>query len=95
MENVLVTGGAGFIGSHVAEYLLNAGYNVVVLDDLSGGFVGNVEGLSATDTATEQRRGVIFVQGSILDHELVNRLFEQYNCFFTIACVRQSIGFIN
>ena len=39
MENVLVTGGAGFIGSHVAEYLLNAGYNVVVLDDLSGGFV--------------------------------------------------------
>ena len=78
MENVLVTGGAGFIGSHVAEYLLNAGYNVVALDDLSGGFVENVEGLSVTDTATRQSRGVTFVQGSILDYELVNSLFAQY-----------------
>jgi UDP-glucose 4-epimerase len=78
MENVLVTGGAGFIGSHVAEYLLNAGYNVVVLDDLSGGFVENVEGLSMTDSTTGQKRGVVFVQGSILNHELVNCLFAQY-----------------
>ena len=78
MENVLVTGGAGFIGSHVAEYLLNAGYNVVVLDDLSGGFVENVEDLFVTDTTTGQKRGVTFVQGSILNHELVNCLFAQY-----------------
>jgi UDP-glucose 4-epimerase len=78
MENVLVTGGAGFIGSHVAEYLLNAGYNVVALDDLSGGFVENVECLSVTDSATGKLRGVTFVQGSILNYELVNCLFEQY-----------------
>ena len=42
MKNVLVTGGAGFIGSHVAECLVKAGYRVLVLDDLSGGFVENV-----------------------------------------------------
>jgi len=34
----LVTGGAGFMGSHVAEHLLRMGHKVVVLDDLSGGF---------------------------------------------------------
>ena len=39
---VLVTGGAGFIGSHVAERLVRGGYAVTVLDDLSGGFRDNV-----------------------------------------------------
>jgi UDP-glucose 4-epimerase len=61
----------------LAEYLLNAGYNVVVLDDLSGGFVENVETLSASD-ASGKKRIPIFVQGSILNHELVNSLFAQY-----------------
>lgn len=65
MSNVLVTGGAGFIGSHVAEELVNMNYQVVVLDDLSGGFVDNVV------------KGAEFVQGSINDIELVNRLFSE------------------
>ncbi len=39
---VLVTGGAGFIGSHVAEELVKDGFDVVVLDDLSGGFRCNI-----------------------------------------------------
>ncbi len=38
----LVTGGAGFIGSHVADELLAMGHRTVVLDDLSGGFRENV-----------------------------------------------------
>jgi len=41
-ENVLVTGAAGFIGSHVCEHLINENYNVWALDDLSGGFKDNV-----------------------------------------------------
>lgn len=77
MESVLVTGGAGFIGSHLAEYLLNAGYNVVILDDLSGGFAENIEALWASD-ASGKKRFPIFVRGSILNHELVSSLFAQY-----------------
>ncbi len=63
----LVTGGAGFMGSHVAAHLLALGHDVVVLDDLSGGFRENVPG------------GAIFVQGSITDHELINRLFDRHS----------------
>jgi UDP-glucose 4-epimerase len=61
----LVTGGAGFIGSHVAEQLVRLGHEVVVLDDLSGGFVGNVP------------TGATFVEGGINDVDLVNRLFAE------------------
>ncbi|MCZ2147212.1 MAG: NAD-dependent epimerase/dehydratase family protein [Bryobacterales bacterium] len=62
----LVTGGAGFMGSHLADHLIADGHSVVVLDDLSGGFRENVP-----NQAT-------FVHGSVTDHALVNRLFDQY-----------------
>src|SRR5215472_3143837 len=67
MSTSLVTGGAGFMGSHVAEQLLGSGHEVVVLDDLSGGFRENVP------------NGVEFVRGSILDHALLRALFDKYN----------------
>jgi UDP-glucose 4-epimerase len=41
MSRVLVTGVAGFIGSHVAEHCLRLGFQVVGIDDLSGGFLEN------------------------------------------------------
>lgn len=63
MDNVLVTGGAGFIASHVAKWLVKAGYHTVVLDDLSGGFVENVPA------------GAEFVKGSVQDVALVDSLF--------------------
>lgn len=62
----LVTGGAGFMGSHVADHLLRMGHDVVILDDLSGGFRENLP-----ENAT-------FVQGSVTDHQLVNRLFDRH-----------------
>lgn len=65
MEKILVTGGAGFIGAHTAEQLLLQGYDVTVLDDLSGGFVDNVA------------KGIKFVEGSINDVELIDELFER------------------
>lgn len=61
----LVTGGAGFIGAHVSRELLEAGEEVVILDDLSGGFEENVPA------------GAKFIKGSILDHQLINKLFEE------------------
>lgn len=66
MKTSLVTGGAGFIGSHVVDELIAMQHRVVVLDDLSGGFVENIH-------ASAQ-----FVHGSVVDHTLVNQLFEQY-----------------
>ncbi len=67
MSNILVTGGAGFIGSHVADELVRRGHYVTVLDDLSGGFVDNVP------------TGAMFVQGSINDVALINQLFATEN----------------
>lgn len=66
MANILVTGGAGFIGSHVSDELIQDGNKVVVLDDLSGGFTENVP------------KNATFVEGSILDVELLKKIFEQY-----------------
>ncbi len=63
----LVTGGAGFIGSHVARHCLKLGHQVVVLDDLSGGFRDQVP------------RGAAFIEGSVTNNELVTCLFEQYH----------------
>ena len=60
---ILVTGGAGFMGSHVADSLVERGHDVVVLDDLSGGFPENVNPKAH------------FVQGSITDAKLIKGLF--------------------
>jgi len=75
MKRSLVAGGAGFIGSHVAEDLLKRGHQVTVLDDLSGGSLTNVP------------EGAHFVGGSINDVELVNRLFraEKFDYVYHLA----------
>jgi UDP-glucose 4-epimerase len=75
MKKSLVTGGAGFIGSHVAEELVRSGHAVTILDDLSGGFTDNVI------------RGAKFVQGSINDISLVDCLFdeERFDYVFHLA----------
>lgn len=62
----LVTGGAGFMGSHVADHLLAMGHEVVVLDDLSGGFRNNVP------------IGATFVHGSVTNTELIDQLFKRH-----------------
>ncbi len=74
-SKALVTGGAGFLGSHVARHLTRRGHDVVVLDDLSGGFRCNVP------------QGVKFVQGSIVDADLVDELFreERFDHVFHLA----------
>jgi UDP-glucose 4-epimerase len=65
MSIALVTGGAGFLGSHVAQHLLQTGTEVVILDDLSGGYWRNIPGCE-------------FYVGSIEDRKLIKRLFSRY-----------------
>lgn len=65
-KSVLVTGGAGFIGSHVTRHCLEMGFEVIVLDDLSGGFEDHIP------------EGAVFVEGSVVDHDLVTDLFNKY-----------------
>ncbi len=66
MIKSLVTGGAGFIGSHVVKHCLDMGHQVVVLDDLSGGFADQIP------------QEATFVEGSITDSELVTQLFAKH-----------------
>lgn len=75
MSKILVTGGAGFIGSHVGEELIRRGHVVTVLDDLSGGFVDNVV------------EGAHFVEGSINDVALIDSLFarERFEYVYHLA----------
>jgi UDP-glucose 4-epimerase len=74
----LVTGGAGFIGSHLSEALLGQGHSVTALDNLSTGCVENVEHLS-------DRRPFELLVGDVTDDDLVGRLVEQADVVFHLA----------
>jgi UDP-glucose 4-epimerase len=74
----LVTGGAGFIGSHLTESLLSAGEDVIVLDDLSTGSEQNL-------AAVLDHPSFGFVKGSILDAALVDELVSQAGTVYHLA----------
>jgi UDP-glucose 4-epimerase len=78
MMKALVTGGAGFVGSHLSEHLVANGHEVLCLDDLSTGDAGNVADLIG-------RPGFELVRGSILDEILVNDLTQQVDTVFHLA----------
>jgi len=69
-RSYLITGGAGFIGSHLSEALLAQGHRVVALDNLSTGRFGNLDAVS-------QHPDFRFVQGSVLDELVVDELVNE------------------
>ena len=69
---VLVTGGAGFIGSHTCIELLEAGYQVVVVDNLCN---SSAEALKRVEQITGKK--VTFYQEDLLDREAIEKIFEQ------------------
>ena len=75
---VLVTGGAGFIGSHLCEALLGAGSEVWALDDLSTGRLENIRSF-------ERHPKFRFLEGSVTDSALVNGLVAQSDRVFHLA----------
>lgn len=83
MKTSLVTGGAGFMGSHLTRELLSMGHSVVVIDDLSGGFRENIP------------PQVTFVEGSIIDNGLLEQIFKTYRfdyCYHLAAYAAEGLS---
>ncbi|MEN9405713.1 MAG: hypothetical protein RLY47_672 [Candidatus Parcubacteria bacterium] len=78
LKKVLVTGGAGFIGSHLVDALVARGVAVTVLDNLSTGKHENI---------AHHASGVTFIEGSITDHDTVMRAAEGVDTIFHLAAV--------
>ena len=78
MTHYLVTGGCGFIGSHLSESLLRAGHRVTVVDDLSTGEYGNVAELESHDRFQ-------LIIGSVLDAGLMAELIKDTDEVFHLA----------
>jgi UDP-glucose 4-epimerase len=78
VARALVTGGAGFIGSHLVERLVERGDHVTVLDDLSTGRRSNLSNVDA-------RADFELIEGSVLDADLVGRLVEQADAVYHMA----------
>ena len=76
MKKYVITGGAGFIGSHIAEYLCHEGHHVTVLDNLRTGFEKNLEELN-----------VEFVNGDIRDKDLVQEVVQNTDAIFHLAAL--------
>jgi nucleoside-diphosphate-sugar epimerase len=84
--NCLVTGGAGFIGSHLTEHLVNDEHDVIVLDDLSNGHIENLGHI-------QPKRNFRFVKGDVRDQPLVESLGSQVDVIYHLAtrCLVQGL----
>lgn len=80
MKKILITGGAGFIGSHLTEYLLEKGYQVTVIDDLSNGSADYLR------EATKQTH-FHYYQGSVIDRILMEKLIKETDVIYHLAAV--------
>ena len=76
--NNLITGGAGFIGSHLAEILLSKGEKVCALDDLSTGRIKNIEHLN-------ENKNFNFIYGSIVENRIASELINNCDAVYHLA----------
>ncbi len=79
-KRVAITGGAGFIGSHLAEEMARRSYYVIILDNLSTGKKDNIEFLL-------ERKSAEFHQGSVTDQPLLRELFRGVDYIFHLAAI--------
>jgi len=82
---ILVTGGAGFIGSHLCERLVNDGHSVTAIDNFSTGCASNLASLAGKD-------GFTLIEGSILDTNKLHPLIEDSEYIFHLAA---AVGVFN
>ena len=85
---ILVTGGAGFIGSHLTDRLVADGHDVTVLDNFSTGIRANLSQL-------ENKPQVKIIEGSILDVQLVDKLVSQSEYVFHLAAAVGVFNIVN
>ncbi|MAS88161.1 MAG: dTDP-glucose 4,6-dehydratase [Micavibrio sp.] len=72
-KQILVTGGAGFVGSHLAEHLIKAGHKITILDALT--YAGNLDNL----TSIIDSPNLTFIKGNICDTSLVKQILEKHH----------------
>ena len=82
---LLITGGAGFIGSHLSDRLISEGHEVIVLDNLETGRIENLSDAGKTGQLT-------FVEGSVLDPEIVEKLVAEVDFVYHLAA---AVGVFN
>ena len=85
---ILVTGGAGFIGSHLCERLINDGHTVTAIDNFSTGRASNLTQLEGVD-------GFKLVEGSILDSEILTPLIDDADYVFHLAAAVGVFNIVN
>jgi len=85
---ILVTGGAGFIGSHLCERLMNDGHNVTAIDNFSTGRASNLQSLQGV-------AGFSLIEGSILDTQLLNPLINNADYVFHLAAAVGVFNIVN
>ena len=76
----LITGGAGFIGSHLSDLLVKSGYEVIIIDNLSNGRLNNIEHLL-------DNKNFIFYELDIINLEAIKPIFKGVDCVFHLAGV--------
>jgi nucleoside-diphosphate-sugar epimerase len=79
-SKILVTGGAGFIGSHMVDRLLRDGFEVTVIDDLSTGQASNI-------THHKERKGFEFIKGDIRNFKLIKKTMKDMDAIFHEAAI--------
>lgn len=84
-KNILITGGASFIGSHLTELLIKLGANVTVIDDLSS---GKKENLKAVIESCN------FIEGDVRDDRLLNKVMNGIEVVFNLAAMHGGRGYI-
>ena len=82
----LITGGAGFIGSHLAEKLIARGDQVVIFDNLSTGSVMNLSGI---------KEKITFREGNILDKAIIDKLVSESDCVVHLAAALGVFNIVN
>ena len=85
---ILVTGGAGFIGSHLCERLVSDGHSVITIDNLSTGRASNLRDLHRSANFS-------FIEGSILDSARLNQLIGKSDYVFHLAAAVGVFNIVN